>query len=413
MDSSRKQKILKIEIDRLSNLPEELIHKILSFMGTKHVVQTSALSSRWKYTWTSMPYLDFSSNDFAELLIFSKCVTHVLSGRNNEVQVSSLKLKFHINESQVFVKRVLDYAVSHNVQQMTVTCLVKKDTEFPLSLFSFPSVKHLSLTTEYSGSRRGYDIKFYMNLRSTWELLALTTLHLNYVTFCDGNTGIFSKCANLKNLTIKHCKTKSPNGLIICHPQLSNLTLEDGHRSVKVVNVVAPQLENLTIMNCHENRQHLVSAPNLTSLVYKGFDPLHLNTDGFHLLEKADLCISPMWCSDPHEIVCLLVQLHSVKSLTLNLEIVEAWQTGQVGSVWLTGQNDFGLKCVMVQMAPNYIDNKAIRGAKLGEMVTGDFNEGTSKNQICRDYSFITPNHIPSIKEVDHNSDHGFHGPIV
>ncbi|XP_071695729.1 F-box/FBD/LRR-repeat protein At1g16930-like [Rutidosis leptorrhynchoides] len=283
MDSSRKQKILKIEIDRLSNLPEELIHKILSLMSTKHVVQTSALSSRWKYTWTSMPYLDFSSNDFAELLIFSKFVTHVLSGRNNEVEVSSLKLKFRINESQVFVKRVLDYAVSHNVQQMTVTCFVEKDTEFPLSLLSVLSVKHLSLTTEYSG--RGRDIKFYMKLTSTWELLALTTLHLNYVTFCDDNT--------------------------------------NGHRSVKVVNVVAPQLENLTIMNCHENRQHLVSAPNLTSLVYKGFDPLHLNTDDFHLLEKADLCISPMWCSDPHEIVCLLVQLHSVKSLTLNLEIVE------------------------------------------------------------------------------------------
>ncbi|XP_071691038.1 F-box/FBD/LRR-repeat protein At1g16930-like isoform X2 [Rutidosis leptorrhynchoides] len=91
MDCSRKQKILKVEIDRLSNLPEELIHKILSFMSTKHVVQTSALSSRWKYTWTSMPCLDFSSNDFAELLIFSKFVTHVLSGRNNEFLSCTLK----------------------------------------------------------------------------------------------------------------------------------------------------------------------------------------------------------------------------------------------------------------------------------------------------------------------------------
>ncbi|XP_071737315.1 F-box protein At1g60400-like isoform X2 [Rutidosis leptorrhynchoides] len=328
MDSTCEQKKMKVEYDRLSSLPEGLIHKILSFIGTKLVVQTSALSSRWRYTWTSVPYLDFSSDDFANLPIFSKFVTHVLSGRNNEVEVSCLKLRFRGKVSQVFVKRLLNYAVSHNVQQMIVTCLLDKDIDFPLSVFSSPSVKNFTLTTECCGIRKKYCDYVHINPTSTWELPALTTLYLSYVTLCDDYTekciGVFSKCANLRNMTLSHYKTTSPDGFTISHPQLSNLTLENGYRGGKVVNVVAPHLESFTIINYALDCQHLVSAPNLTSLVCKGYGPLQLNTDGFPVLMKADLYISRAQNAEAAtKIVCLLEQLHTVKSLTLSLEIIE------------------------------------------------------------------------------------------
>ncbi|XP_071696092.1 F-box/LRR-repeat protein At3g26922-like [Rutidosis leptorrhynchoides] len=328
MDSSSKQQKMNDDIDRLSSLPEGLIHKILSFIGTKRVVQTSALSSRWKYTWTSMPYLDFSSKDFDKLPIFSKFVNHVLSGRNNEAEVSSLKLEFRGKVSQVFVKRLVNYAVSHNVQQMTVTCLFENEFEFPLSLFNSRSVKHLSLKTKYDGSRRMWRFgdAVYINPTSSFELPALTTLHLDNVTFSDVNTekdiGIFSKCANLKNITLKNFKTMCSNGFTICHPQLSNLTLDYVDSNAKVINVVAPQLENLTIMKWSDCL-YVVSTPNLRSLVCKGWRSLKLNTDGFQLLEKADICISNPHICHVDSIVYLLEQLHTVKSLKLNLEVIE------------------------------------------------------------------------------------------
>lgn len=46
--------------DRLSDLPDDIAHHILSFLPTKSVARTSALSQKWRYLWASFPILDFS-----------------------------------------------------------------------------------------------------------------------------------------------------------------------------------------------------------------------------------------------------------------------------------------------------------------------------------------------------------------
>ncbi|XP_076911982.1 F-box protein At4g22280-like [Bidens hawaiensis] len=304
--------------DRLSNLPVDLIHKILSLIGIQQAMETSALSSRWRYIWTSMPSLSFTSWDFDTLQERSKFVFHVLSRRNNLTEVDSVKLSFCGKVSEEFVKRILNYALSHNVQQLNVVCLDHKDIELPPSLFSSQSLKHLSLT---AGTYCGYHC--FITPTSTWELPVLTTLDLHYVTLCndqaDKCVGFISKCPNLINLTLKRFKTMgSETGFGVSHPRLSNLTLEDGYLYNKVVNVTAPQLENLTIRFCC--MELVIYAPALVSLFYTGAKSFHLTTDGFHSLEKADICV---YYPHAHQIACLLQHLHNVKFLKLNLEIVE------------------------------------------------------------------------------------------
>ncbi|KAL8509599.1 hypothetical protein ACS0TY_016721 [Phlomoides rotata] len=46
--------------DRLSELPDSLIHLILSFLPIRDVVSTTLLSKRWENLWTTVPYLNFS-----------------------------------------------------------------------------------------------------------------------------------------------------------------------------------------------------------------------------------------------------------------------------------------------------------------------------------------------------------------
>ncbi|KAJ0734806.1 putative leucine-rich repeat domain superfamily [Helianthus annuus] len=274
-----------------------------------------------------MLYLNFSSQDFCTLPKFSEFVKHVLLGRNNQIEVTSVEVAFRGKGRQAFVKTILNYAFSHNVQQLNITCLCVKKIEFPLSRVSFQSLKHLTVT--------GYD---YNSITTTpdWEMPALTTPYIHCLTLYNGNntdkgTNLFSNCASLKNLTIKKCyMTGGLNGFNICHPGLTSLTLEVGFTRV---NVDTPQLKNLTIKKW--KGVHLISAPNLSSLHYKDlsyighedgdYDDLsQLSTDLLHL-EKANICIKCIFeeKAAAHRIVCLLQQLQSVKFLTLNLEVVE------------------------------------------------------------------------------------------
>ncbi|XP_071695725.1 F-box/LRR-repeat protein At3g26922-like [Rutidosis leptorrhynchoides] len=294
----RKRMRMNVELDRLSSLPDDLIHKILSFIDIKHVVQTSLLSSRWMFVWTSTPYLNFSMDDSATLLEFSNVVKRVLSGRNNEIDVSSVKLLLRGMVNRGLVKRIIYYAFSHNVQEMAITSLGKKIV-FPLYLFNSKSLKHFTLRGP------GYSTHS-LRVTSTLDLPSLTTLHLDQVTInVDNSDSYIAKCFNLKSLTVNHCKMMGSSGFTICHPQLLSLTLISTKGLVKVI---APQLKNIYLVHSHYNSFPCFSN-NLLSL------------------EKVDICIGYSHRHRALKIIDMLQQLCSVKYLTMNVEIVEPHTT--------------------------------------------------------------------------------------
>ncbi|CAH1413826.1 unnamed protein product [Lactuca virosa] len=265
--STRKDAV-DVERDRLSSLPDELIHKILSFINIKDAISTSVLSSRWRFIWTSMPSLKFENLNNERY--FSSFIYNVLSHRNNQVNYSvNLVLGRTVRDNESGT-RILSCKFSRNLQHLSVTRVPGGNiVECPYSFIGTPK----------------------------WDLPALTTLHLHQVELSDyDDIGLFSKCTNLKNLSLNRCRMTETKVLNICLPRLYDLTLVSTPPDMEleeVVNVVAPQLKNLTIIRCEG--EHLISAPELTSLVIE----------------------------DIHRIVCLLQQLQSVKFLTLNLGILK------------------------------------------------------------------------------------------
>ncbi|KAI4328661.1 hypothetical protein L6164_020997 [Bauhinia variegata] len=73
MDSEPARKKLKLNPadndsqDIISNLPEDILSHILSFLPTKDAVRTSVLSTKWIYKWTCITNLDVDNR-----LIYSK-----------------------------------------------------------------------------------------------------------------------------------------------------------------------------------------------------------------------------------------------------------------------------------------------------------------------------------------------------
>ncbi|XP_051217460.1 MEIOTIC F-BOX protein MOF-like [Lolium perenne] len=66
MDASRKKACTGSTSaeDRLSALPDALVHTIMSFLKAHQVVQTSVLAKRWRHLWRSVPNLDIDLPEF-------------------------------------------------------------------------------------------------------------------------------------------------------------------------------------------------------------------------------------------------------------------------------------------------------------------------------------------------------------
>ncbi|KAI3831857.1 hypothetical protein MKX03_022229 [Papaver bracteatum] len=60
--------------DRISELPEPLIHHILSFLPTQCVVSMSVLSKRWRYVWTSVPVIDLREVEFPSIVVLDDTI---------------------------------------------------------------------------------------------------------------------------------------------------------------------------------------------------------------------------------------------------------------------------------------------------------------------------------------------------
>ncbi|PWA82375.1 F-box domain, Leucine-rich repeat domain, L domain-like protein [Artemisia annua] len=313
-------KRMDVEVDRLSSLPDKLIYKILSYVDIVYCVRLSVLSSRWRFLWTSMPSLNFASRElYKSSSRYHEFVNNVLSGRNNKIDVSFVSVNLARGEDnhELCVKRILEYALSHNIEQLTM------------------SHTFIDCRSQYP-----------------WDLPALTTLHLHDVSL-HNSSSIFAMYHSLKNLTLERCHVLecdsdgvicSSHGFTIINSRLLSLTLKKVRWIAGFVLVDTPELKNFILVDTPPGKEWeyysrrgtnellgglTISARDLTYLSIKGFRFPKLSLDGIQYVEKVDLCISSPQKTNVHRIHDLFQHLHSVKSLALSLEIAELLSTSE------------------------------------------------------------------------------------
>lgn len=132
--------------DRISRLPDELIHKILSFTEEAgEAVQTSLLSKRWKLIWTTLPFIDFGYYGFNLPNTNLNFIVKFLSNRNHQSNIIKLSLCIlRATPPGGLVEELIEYAINHNVEYLTLETHYG-NVPFKLSTFSSNSLKTLDL----------------------------------------------------------------------------------------------------------------------------------------------------------------------------------------------------------------------------------------------------------------------------
>ncbi|RWR88403.1 putative F-box protein [Cinnamomum micranthum f. kanehirae] len=224
-----------MEVDRLSSLPDHLIHHILSFFDTKHVILLGVLSSRWRDLSTSVPNLHFNySLDFDDEDYFVRFVDRALLV-NSSPNIHKFQLSW-LPYNKEYVSHVdawLRFAMRKGIQQLD---------------FSFPCIYD---SYELPSWFLNCETLVSLTLRNCWigvsklvNFTNLTVLYLHYVKLRVGFVeDLLKGCPLLEELTIcsssfVHVKICTSSSL-----QLKRLKIKGGY--TLRVNVEAPNLQVL------------------------------------------------------------------------------------------------------------------------------------------------------------------------
>lgn len=231
MSSFKRQKVsemVKIDDgeDKISQLPDGVLHHILSFLPTSDAVATCILSTRWKNLWTIVPNLDFddsllySSPVFGypmKVTCFMHFVQRVLQLRDTST-IEKFRLSCRVCFSASHVCTWLSSAIRNNVQELDLCLFVEEPFSLPKCVFDSKSLLVLKL-----------EMNCILELPDSISFPCLRTLHLCLVTFPDDSSTqrLFSGCPVLQELAVLDCEWMNLKSVSISIPSLKSLTIDD------------------------------------------------------------------------------------------------------------------------------------------------------------------------------------------
>lgn len=229
-------------VDGISGLPDCVLHHLLSFLPTEYVVQTCALSKKWRDVWCSIPSLHFNQLVRGKRSTsFTKFVDNVLFLRHGS-DIEKLHLHYTATSSRErsCVNDWMVFAVKRKIQCLNIVLINRSDEpfHFPYRFFNCETLRQLKLTVYLKGCR----------FPASVCLPSLESLHLKFV-FADREkltNALISSCPVLQNLIIECSSLDEEEVLIILAQQLKRLVVRSpgGTYGIKVD---APSLESLEV----------------------------------------------------------------------------------------------------------------------------------------------------------------------
>ncbi|XP_008369622.2 putative F-box/FBD/LRR-repeat protein At4g03220 [Malus sylvestris] len=243
--------------NRISSLPDDILHHILSLLPVGSTAQTSVLSRQWNHLWASLPILDFSDVKGGAVEFISKVLRH----RHENSNLKVFRVKGYLSSSCLYscIDRVVKYRVEELALDVSLTDKYFSGDAFGLpSLFKCDSLRSLTLATYknpyYSPSipKPHFGLLLSSNAVAKSGLHQLHTLSLTRVEFLDSalELDLFSASSlpSLEKLSITNCKG-------ITHLKITCPNIKDVHiirMFLSSLDISGMRLENLEITHCFE-----------------------------------------------------------------------------------------------------------------------------------------------------------------
>ncbi|KAK9052020.1 hypothetical protein SSX86_028648 [Deinandra increscens subsp. villosa] len=291
--------------DRITDLPDAILHHILLLLPIKSIVQTSILSKRWRTLWYTFPDLDFTTiippgtdyftkNANLKNLVNGNVITRILSLRDNLSDVRTLR--FHACMSFSGLQTLIRKAVRLRVQELDIRVETSDTINFPRSIITHDCLRVLKMKA-YAGFR----LPPSRLMRSAFQ--TLETLSLSYVNLSNQSSvpEIFTDCSfpQLKTLHLKSCYDF--NYLRVGCRLLEELVIKRCSL-LQGLEILSPRLVTLNVSSCFGaysiyNTWFQIDAPRLHTLIWvdnritsknsmQNLVCLHEATVGFHVTQQ-------------------------------------------------------------------------------------------------------------------------------
>ncbi|MCL7023790.1 hypothetical protein MKW94_006516 [Papaver nudicaule] len=322
--------------DRISALPESILHHILSFLDLKQAIKSSILSSKWRYVWTSLPFLCFDFGLFQtknsmqpKAKLFAKFVDRVFQLRDTSSSIERLNLncfEFVSPDIQNLSNSLYAWiliGLKRKIKELYLDVpFSPKDFKLPSNIFTCESLTKLQLR----GSEKEPYCIFLGNLPNAFS--------------CIGSS--IGSCPMLESLTITRCVFRS--SLVITSPKLKHLVI-DSHfvGTNKRDSRVKLNTPSLLSIRCKDymSRDYCVET-DLSVLVKAELDmgPREFDANGFLVLDDNSRSMYE------RRMMKLLRAFHNIQDLTLSVWFFEInpWDRSTVYPVYTTSMCN--LRCL-------------------------------------------------------------------
>ncbi|CAM0902263.1 unnamed protein product [Alopecurus aequalis] len=294
--------------DRLSALPDDMLHCILSHLTSDQAVRTSLLSRRWRDVYEAIPVVDLVGHkkgspwNYSDnvKVCFDQKVTGAILCKAPGTPIRTLRLDaFHLPQELLDqwilsavssgadeIDVILRYGHSHGCslcpfgssQEYFYNNLEGRYVKTHHQLFGCPTLRWLRLTSHGCslcpfGSSQEY---FYNNLEGRYvkthhQLFGCPTLRWLRLTSWKLDLPLGVLMASLETLHLE--RIMDPNGLLQqllanC-PRLADLMLQECP-NLTAITVTSTHLRSFSMICCHHAQQVNLHSQCLKSLHYKG-----------------------------------------------------------------------------------------------------------------------------------------------